>query len=114
MGYELHLVKSGNRLDEENKFTESEWGNLRSKQSIPEWVCFSCGDISVKNPQKSQIITLVKIAKGNGWSIQGDDGESYSENGTPVSAEAEKPSVFESIKKLFQEYKAKRKRVFPS
>ena len=109
MGYELHLVKSGNWFDEGNKFTESEWDSLRSKQTIPEWVYFSSGDVSVKNPEKLQIIALVKIAKDNGWSVQGDDGETYSENGAPIPAEDEKPNFFEPIKNLIREYKAKRK-----
>jgi hypothetical protein len=108
MGYELHLVKNGHWFDEENKFTESEWKGLQ-KQSIPEWVYFSNGDISVKNPKKSQIITLVEIAKNNGWTVQGDDGETYSKNGTPIPAEGEKPSIFEPLKNLIREYKAKRK-----
>jgi|WetSurMetagenome_2_1015567.scaffolds.fasta_scaffold706341_1 hypothetical protein len=109
MGYELHLVKSGNWFDEANQFTESEWEGLRRKQAIPEWVYFSSGDISVKNPQTQQIIVLVKIAKDNGWSVQGDDGETYSKNGAPIPIEDEKPGIFESLKRLVQEYKAKRK-----
>jgi hypothetical protein len=108
MGYELHLVKNGSWFDEENKFTETEWKSLQ-KQSIPDWVYFSSGDISVKNPKKSQIITFVKLAKNNSWIVQGDDGETYSENGAPIPAEDEKPSIFEPIKFLIREYKAKRK-----
>jgi hypothetical protein len=108
MGYELHLVKKGSWFDEENKFTETEWKNLQ-KQSIPEWVYFSSGDVSVKNPKKSQIIALVEIAKNNSWTVQGDDGETYSEDGAPIPAKDEKPSIFEPIKNLIREYRAKRK-----
>lgn len=109
MGYELHFVKKGRWFDEENKFTESEWKDLRDKGSIPEWVCFGAGDISVKNPDTCQIIAFVAIAKGNGWSVQGDDGESYSDNGEPIPVPEEKPGIFEPIKKFIREYKAKRK-----
>lgn len=108
MGYELHLVKAGKWFDEESKFTKSEWENMRSKQTVPEWVYFSSGNISVKNPEKPQIVELVKIAIEKGWSVQGDDGESYSENGEPISVEVDKPSIFEPIKKFIREYKAQR------
>lgn len=108
MGYELHLVKKGEWFDEENKFAESEWQNLQSKQSIPDWVYFSGGDIAVKNPTKSQIIALAKIAKVNGWLVQGDDGETYSEDGTPTPAAVQKSDLFEPIRKLIREFKARR------
>jgi hypothetical protein len=84
MGYELHLVKKGWWFDIENQFTENEWQNLRGKHPVPGWLYFLSGDISAKNPNESQIITLVKIAKNNGWPVQGDDGETYSEDGSPI------------------------------
>lgn len=108
MGYELHLVKKGMWFDEENKFTESDWKNLRDKGSVPEWVYFGAGGISVKNPSESQIVAFVKIAKRNGWSVQGDDGESYSDNGEPISVSEDKPGIFEPVKKFIREYRAKR------
>lgn len=110
MGYELHLVKtkSGSWIDDENHFTKREWENFRLKNTPPEWLYFSSGNISVKNPDQEQIVTLVKIAKQNGWRVQGDDDETYSEDGSPIPPEVEKPSIFEPIRKFFAEQKARR------
>jgi len=111
MGYELHLIKSGSGrwIDDENKFTEREWDDLRIKNTLPEWLYFASGNIPVKNPDQAQIVALVKIANENSWRVQGDDDETYSDDGSPIPAEAEKPSFFEPIKKFIREYKAKRK-----
>jgi len=110
MGYELHVVKnkSGSWIDDENKFTEREREDFQKKNTLPEWLYFSSGNISVKNPYQAQIIALVKIAKENDWRVQGDDDETYSEDGSPIPPEVEKPGIFEPIRKFFAEQKAKR------
>jgi len=110
MGYELHLVKTNSEswIDNVNQFTEQEWEKFRQKNTLPEWLYFSCGNISVKNPNQKQIATVVKIAKENGWHVQGDEEEIYSEDGSATAQDVKKPSIFEPVRKYFAERKARR------
>lgn len=108
MGYDLHLVKTGDWFDPAGQFTEKEWEELKRNYAVPDGLYFSNGGILVKAPEESQIVTLVKIAKENGWFVQGDDGETYSDAGSPIPPKEEKPSLYDRIAFRYREFRAKK------
>ena len=92
MGYEVHLVKTESWTDDENRFLQTEWDEILSKYvSASEWLYFDGEGISVKNPSKEQIVTLVRIANQRGWKVQGDDGEDYGADGNEIPEEPGPP-----------------------
>ena len=86
MGYNLYVVKSRGCLDQRNRFTEAEWNEICANHQVADWLCFDGNDITVKNPSREQIVALVHVAKTRGWSVQGDDGESYADDGSSIPA----------------------------
>ena len=109
MGYNVYLVKTRNWFDERNRFTEADWSEIRAKHSVPDWLFLVGGKITVKNPSKNQIVQLVGIAKERGWTVQGDDGETYDEDGSPISAPAPpQPGFSDRFRFLIREYRAKK------
>jgi hypothetical protein len=94
MGYNLYLVKTLDVLDEANKFTATEWTTLCATHQVAEWLYFDGDAITVKNPSEEQVAALVRIAKSCGWTVQGDDGETYAEDGSFIpSAPAPRPGL---------------------
>ena len=85
MGYNLYLVKARNRFDEPNRFTETEWNAICAKHEVADWLSFDGDEIAVKNPSQEQITALVRVAKTCGWTVQGDDGETYADDGSADS-----------------------------
>ncbi|MEW6618498.1 MAG: hypothetical protein AB1422_03990 [bacterium] len=108
MGYNLYLVKKENWFDKENVFTQTEWEDIQ-KYQISNWLYFDEGTITIKNPSKEQVIDFVKMAKRYNWFVQGDDGEKYSEDGSPIYEKPKKSGLFGGIRYLISELLAKKK-----
>lgn len=109
MGYNLYFVKHGNWYEPGNKFVQEEWSRLKKSGQLPDWVYFENGVITVKSPTQEQVTTFARLAKTHGWSVQGDDGETYSEDGTPIRASAARPGVVSTILGPLRHFLAKRK-----
>jgi hypothetical protein len=107
MGYDVYLVKTRSLFDEENKFTETEWKTLCAKHRVADWLHYDGDDITVKNPSKEQLVALVRIARSCGWTVQGDDGETYAEDGSLVpAAPLPKPGILSRLKHLLSGHRA--------
>lgn len=109
MGYEVHLVRTGNWFDETNVFTQVEWDHLCRLYAVGDWLWFGNGNISVKNPTPTQIVELVNIAQEFGWRVQGDDGEFYAPDGTPMPDKPfprQKPGFWQKLTDLWGKNKA--------
>src|SRR5688572_14145577 len=92
MGYEVHVVKTENWTHDENRFSRAEWDEILDKYaSASTWLYFDGEGISVKNPSKEQVVTLVRIATQRGWRLQGDDGEEYGPDGNEIPEEPTPP-----------------------
>ena len=109
MGYNLYFVKHGNWYEPGNKFFQQEWSRLKESGQLPDWIYFENGVITVKSPTQEQVTTFARLAKTHGWSVQGDDGETYSEDGTPIRASAARPGVVSTILGPLRHFLAKRK-----
>ena len=110
MGYNLYLVKAGNWFDEENKFTPAEWSELRAKPRVPDWLYFDGNKITVKNPSEEQVIEFVGMAKAWGYTVQGDDGETYREDGSHIfPAPPPKAGFFHTLRHAIDERRAKKR-----
>lgn len=105
MGYNLYVVKRGNWYEPDNRFGQEEWGRLTESGPLPDWVYFDDGVISVKSPTKEQVVTCVRFAKTHGWFVQGDDGETYDEDGAPLRASAIRPGLLSTILKPLRHHK---------
>ncbi len=124
MGYNLYLVKQGNWFDPGNGFAKAEYDAILETHPDSGWLYFDGESITVKNPSKEQIIELVGISREFGWSVQGDDGETYGNDGGPIPEEGDarerqgspapeppphKPGIFCRIKAAAGEYLAGRR-----
>ena len=108
MGYNLYLVKSNGRAASD-QFSREEWDRLRATPEIPDWVYFEDGAITLKSPTAEQVRTLVKLAAANGWTVQGDDGETYDVDGAGTPAPAEKAGLLDAALKPLRAFLAGRK-----
>ena len=86
MGYNVYLVRPGRGRD--SKFGRDEWDRLRASGRLADWIYFEDGAITVKSPTREQVVAFVGLARAHGWSVQGDDGETYDTDGVPVPAPA--------------------------
>jgi hypothetical protein len=98
MGYDLHITRREQWIDEGDDITFEEFvshvrgdaeftypGQLgddsadwRSPKSAYEsWLCWSDGQIYTKNPEPEFINKMVTVARALGAKAQGDDGEVY-------------------------------------
>ena len=108
MGYDVHLVKpeiGGRKADE---VSEREWQSFRKKHAAVDYVYYSDGKISCKNPSEEQVAALAKIAYSQGWRLRGDDGEYYDDNGQVIAEEGPRQGLFGRIKNIFAERRAAR------
>ena len=108
MGYNVYLVKHGNWWDAEARFGREEWDRLRASRPLPEWVSFEEGTITVKSPTREQVVAFVGLARDAGWSVQGDDGETYGANGAPAPESPERPGFLTAALQPLKEFFAKR------
>ena len=123
MGYDLHITRKTDWSDADGPvITEAEWRatieadpelrldtESRCTMADGEYVFaawsgepgvlgYYAGEISTKNPEKPLISKMVRIARTLGAQVQGDDGETYRENGTSMEPEsAAQLPVFESV-----------------
>ena len=109
MGYNLYFVKHGNWYEPGNKFLQEEWSRLKESGQLPDWVYFEGGAITVKSPTQEQVTTFARLAKTHGWSVQGDDGETYRDDGTPIRLSAARPGVLSVILGPLRHFLDKRK-----
>ena len=108
MGYNLYLAKPDGR-PAPGEFSREEWDGLRATTEIPDWVYFEDGAITVKSPTDEQVRTFVRLAAVHGWTVRGDDGETYDADGAAMPAAAEKPSLLEAALRPLREFLAGRK-----
>jgi hypothetical protein len=59
----------------------TEWRRQPSGLSV--WFSYFAGNLSVKNPDEACVAKMTQVAKKLGARVQGDDGETYDENGRP-------------------------------
>lgn len=108
MGYILYLVKQGNWWDSAGRFGPEDWGRLRAARPLPDWITFEDGTITVQSPTREQVMAFASLARDHGWSVQGDDGETYGPDGAPIAAPAAKPGFFAAALKPLKALIAKR------
>jgi hypothetical protein len=107
MGYDLHITRKENWFDEDGPLiTGAEWRalierdpeltldtSMRLKMKDGDYIFAAWngeqgalghyhGEITAKNPDKPLIIKMVNVAKALGAKVQGDDGETYKEDGS--------------------------------
>jgi hypothetical protein len=109
MGYNLYVVKRGNWYEPDNRFGQEEWGRLKESGQLPDWVYFDDGVITVNDPTKEQVVTIVRFAKTHGWFVQGDDGETYDEDGASLHTSATDPGLLSTLLKPLRHFLDKRK-----
>ena len=109
MGYNLYFVKHGNWYEPGNKFLQEEWSRLKESGQLPDWVYFEDGAITVKSPTQEQVTTFARLAKTHGWFVQGDDGETYGEDGAPIRVPAARSGVLSTILGPLRRFLDKRK-----
>ena len=107
MGYNLYLVKHGNWWDADARFGREEWDRLQAFR-LPDWVYFEDGTITVKSPTPDQAVAFAGIARAHGWSVQGDDGETYGTDGVPIPASPVRPGFFAAALRPAREFFARR------
>ena len=107
MGYNVYLVKRGNWWDANARFDRKEWDRLRASRPLPDWVSFEQGTITVKSPTREQVIEFVSLARATGWSVQGDDGETYGADGAPHPEPPVRPGFLTAALKPLRELFAK-------
>ena len=108
MGYNLYLVKRGNWWDTAARFGPEEWGSLRAARPLPDWIALEDGTITVKSPTREQAAAFVGLARDQGWSVQGDDGETYGPDGVPILVPAARPGFFAAALKPLRDLVARR------
>jgi len=108
VGYNLYLVKRGNWWDADARFDREEWDRLRASRSLPDWVSFEEGTITVKSPTREQVVAFVGLANAAGWSVQGDDGERYGADGAFVPHPRARPGFATAALRPLREFFAKR------
>jgi hypothetical protein len=108
MGYDIHLVKPEIDGREADEVSEREWQSFQKKHAAVDYVYYSGGKISCKNPSAEQVVALAKIAYSQGWRLRGDDGEYYDDSGQVIAEEAPRQGLFGRIKNIFAERRAAR------
>jgi len=108
VGYNVYLVKRGSWWDADARFGREEWDRLRASRPLPDWVSFEDGTITVKSPTREQILAFVGLARDEGWSVQGDDGETYGADGLPVPEPPARSGFFAAALQPLREFFAKR------
>jgi len=113
VGYDLYLVRTKDWFDEGNRFEEQEWNEIRTKYPVSDWLHFHNGLITAKYPDKDRIVVLVQIARAYSWKVQGDDGEEYGLDGTPIQIEVppvqgEGLMLFQKVKRVIADYRSRR------
>lgn len=101
MGYDVCLVKPERPGLGEEAITEAEWRAFQEQHAAVDYVYFSTGGITCKNPSEEQLLELAKLACERGWRLRGDDGEYYDERGQVIPEPPRKRSVFKRIKDMF-------------
>ncbi len=108
MGASLYLVKRGSWWDADARFGPEEWDGLRASTPLPDWIFFGDGTISVKSPTPEQVVAFATLARAHGWTVQGDDGETYGADGVPVPAPAARPGLVAIALRPLREFFARR------
>ena len=108
MGYNIYLVRRSGP-EPPDAFSPDEWDRLRATGEVPDWVYFEDGAITLKSPTAEQVRTLVKLAAANGWTVQGDDGETYDVDGAATPAPGEKAGLLAAALKPLRAFLAGRK-----
>lgn len=107
MGYNLNLVKRGNWWDADARFGPEEWGRLQAARPLPDWIAFEDGTITVKSPTREQVVAFAALARDHGWSVQGDDGETYDADSV-AAPPAARSGFFSTALKPLSEFFARR------
>ncbi len=108
MGYNLYLVKRGNWWEAGARFGPEEWSRLQAARPLPDWIAFEDGTITVKSATREQVVAFASLARDHGWSVQGDDGETYEPDGVPIMAPATKSAIFTAALKPLRDFIARR------
>jgi hypothetical protein len=122
VGYDLHITRRENWSDTTGPaITEAEWRaaiesdpeltldtQTRCTMADGEYIFaawngragelgYFGGEITAKNPDPALVRKMVQLAQVLGAAVQGDDGESYGEDGNPVGSSAPAPRGLLSI-----------------
>jgi hypothetical protein len=108
MGYDVHLVKPEIGGQAAEDLSEREWQSFQKKHAAVDYVYYSDGKISCKNPTAEQLAALAKVAFTQGWRLRGDDGEYYDDSGQVIAEEAPREGFFGRIKNVLAERRAAR------
>ena len=108
MGYSLYLVKRGNWWEADARFGREEWDRLEASRQLPDWISFEDGAITVKSTIQEQVVAFVTLARAHGWSVQGDDGETFGTDGVPVLASPPRPGFFAIALRPLRKFFARR------
>ena len=108
MGYNVHLVKRAKGSEVDSRFSREEWDRLHASRSLPDWLYFEDGAITVKSPTREQVVELASLAHAHGWSVRGDDGETYGRDGAPIPEVSPRPGFFDTALRPLRELLARR------
>ena len=119
MGYDLHITRRKDWVDDGNDITQQEWiylvhndpelyfeneaspfmANWKGDSRYEDpWLSWSMGQIDTKSPDPLLIEKMIQIAEKLNATVQGDDGETYPgpvndrywQNSSPFTANEEK------------------------
>jgi len=85
MGYDVHITRRNLWSDGGGiSITEQEWLTCASTDPTLAPLVWNHGNIDAKNPDHALVLKMVSVAADLGATVQGDDGEFYDSEGTPV------------------------------
>ncbi|HJU41221.1 MAG TPA: hypothetical protein VJ691_00345 [Vicinamibacterales bacterium] len=101
MGYDVQIVKPDEPFSDGERLSDDEWRGFQDEHADIDYVYFSNGRITCKNPSELQVATLAKLAFAKGWRLRGDDGEYYDEHGQAIQEPAPRRGFFSRLKDAF-------------
>lgn len=79
MGYDVHITRRTGAEETAPQISEAEsaaW--TREHPDDGEMLYFSDGELTLKNPDESQLVRMAEIARALNATVRGDEGEAYS------------------------------------
>src|SRR5947209_2956354 len=111
MGYDLHITRRADWSDQSGPpIAEAEWQQAIKDDPDADIYYWYAGDISVKNPDPALIAKMVRLAGQLEARVQGDDGEIYGEDGSPIESPpialpSPRPSIFNRLMSVLRRRK---------